>query len=145
MRQHEPSDQAAHLYVFIRTDIPVVHQIVQAAHAVYQLASLRREEGIPNIVLIGLPNVAALQRARAKLESNQIPHFAWIEPDNDLGFTSIATAALAGEQRKVLSNYRVYSTPVAQVASAATSKVADGGSTPPGRATTPSTEASVLA
>jgi hypothetical protein len=75
---------------------------------------LRYEEGMPNQVLIGVPNIAALNRVRVKLEANQIPHYCWHEPDHDFGFTAIATAPLYGEQRKILANYRVY-TPVAQL------------------------------
>ena len=78
------------------------------------MAALRHDEGTPNIVMIGLPNVAALQRAEVKLRANGIPHYPWHEPDNDMGFTSIATAPISGEQRKVLQNYRVYNFPVAQ-------------------------------
>jgi hypothetical protein len=79
------------------------------------MASLRREEGIPNMVLIGLPSLASLKRAEAKLQANAIPHYAWVEPDYDFGFTAIATAPLNGEQRKVMANYRVYNASVAQL------------------------------
>lgn len=64
---------------------------------------------MPNIVTIGVPDVAALKRVRDKLVQNQIPHFAWTEPDFDLGFTSITTIPLDFEQKQVLKNYRVYS------------------------------------
>jgi hypothetical protein len=78
----------------------------------------RIDDEIPNIVIIGLPNVAALKRALAKLKSNQIPHFAWSEPDFDYGLTALCTAPVAGEQRKALSNYRVYNhASVAQIGS----------------------------
>lgn len=75
---------------------------------------LRREEGVPNIVMIGLPNVASLRRAEAKLVAAQIPHYSWHEPDFDLGFTAIATSPIRGEQRRALANYRVYKAPIAQ-------------------------------
>lgn len=65
-------------------------------------------EGIPNLVLIGVPDLAALQRADQKLCDAQIPHFNWREPDGNMGFTAIATAPLVGEQRKCLANYRLW-------------------------------------
>jgi hypothetical protein len=98
-------------YVFIRTDIPFRHQVVQSNHASYHVASLRGPDtGIPNLVTIGMPNLASIERVLRKLKSNQIPHYAWYEPDNDWGLTAIATAPLEAdsEQRKVLANYRVY-------------------------------------
>jgi hypothetical protein len=79
------------------------------------MANLRHDGGVPNIVLVGMPNVAALRRVSKKLEVNQIPHYDWIEPDHDFGFTAIATAPIWGEQREALKNYRVYHTPVAQL------------------------------
>lgn len=75
------------------------------------MASLRGEQGTPNIVLIGLPHAASLRKTEAKLRYWKIPHYSWHEPDLDLmdDFTAIATAPLAGEQRDVMKNYRVYS------------------------------------
>jgi hypothetical protein len=83
--------------------------MVQSNHATRGVtASYPQGEGIPNIVLIGVPDVAALSRVREKLAANALPHYVWIEPDNDLGFTAIATIALTVEQKKVLSSYRLY-------------------------------------
>ena len=102
--------------MFIRVDLPVEHQIIQSNHAVYHLASLRQQdEGVPNLVLIGLPGQKALRKVLSKLSVNNIPHYAWEEPDNDWGLTAIATAPITGEQRETLRNYRVYNTRVAQL------------------------------
>ena len=86
---------------------------MQASHAIYHLAGLCCEQGTPNIVLIGLPSETSLRRAERKMEQHSIPHYSWIEPDHDFGFTAIATAPLKGKQREVMANYRVYA-PVAQ-------------------------------
>lgn len=97
------------MYIFIREDLPISHQIVQSNHATFSIASLLRlERGIPNIILIGVPHLRSLNKVLAKLKAHQIPHFAWTEPDYDFGLTAIATAPLEGEQRSVLSNYRLY-------------------------------------
>ena len=115
---------------------------MQSTHAVYHLAGIRAEQGTPNIVLIGMPNVKALRRVERKLETAGVPHYSWTEPDNDWGLTAIATAPLRGEQRNIMSNYRVYA-PVAQC-SASASKAEDVGSSPTGSAMLGCTEASVL-
>jgi hypothetical protein len=84
--------------------------MVQSNHATRGItASYPQGQGVPNIVLIGVPNLAALERVRAKLAANQIPHYCFHEPDHDFGFTSIATAALGEEDRHVFANYRVWS------------------------------------
>lgn len=98
----------------------------------------------PNIVTIGLPNVAALNRALAKIKAANILHYAWVEPDFNFGFTSIATAPIQGEQRKVLANYRVYNSPVAQPQEHLGSNPRDVGSIPTGRANGEGSDASLL-
>jgi hypothetical protein len=98
------------LYLFIRQDIPVAQQITQSNHATYSLALAYNPAcDIPNIVTIGVPDLAALKRVQYKLVQNQIPHYAWTEPDFDLGFTSITTVPLDFNQKQILKNYRVYS------------------------------------
>jgi hypothetical protein len=63
--------------------------------------------GVPNIVLIGVPDVRALARVQLKLRDAGITFFHWDEPDGDLGFTAIATVPIRGALRDVLANYRL--------------------------------------
>lgn len=77
---------------------------------------LRLEEGTPNIVFVGVPDRRALNRVKAKLSGYQITHYVWSEPDFDFGETAIATAPLSEEEKRPLSNYRVYSPGPAQAA-----------------------------
>lgn len=69
---------------------------------------------MPNIVLVGLPNVRSLEKTARKLRLNNIPHHEWHEPDFDFGFTAICTAPLDEKQRIILKDYRVYA-PIAQL------------------------------
>jgi hypothetical protein len=68
---------------------------------------------IPNLVLIGVPDKAALFRVINKLNDNAIGHEVFYEPDDNLGLTAIATYPLTQEQRRVLSNYRLWKSDVA--------------------------------
>lgn len=61
------------------------------------------------MVAIGVPDVQALHRVLDKLKRHAIPHYAWHEPDFDFGLTAICTAPIAGAARRVLSNYRLWS------------------------------------
>ncbi len=69
------------------------------------MAQSHKVSGIPNIVLIGTPTQAGLERIRQKLVAHDIEHVCWNEPDFDVGFTSISTIPLTADQRAPLSNY----------------------------------------
>jgi len=89
----------------------------------------RPDPFVPNIIAIGVPDIAALERVRAKLRANQIAAHYWHEPDNDLGFTAIATIPLNAEQKQVLANYRLWNEANCSpgAAQAACSLAGDGG------------------
>ena len=131
--------------MFVRQDLPLSQQIVQSNHAILSLSQWFRIDGIPNVIVIGLPDVAALNRAKSKLDKERIAYYAWHEPDFDYGFTALATVPLTPERKTVLKHYRLYS-PVVSILKTAPSKGDDGGGNPSGRATLRGgTEASVLA
>lgn len=123
------------VYLFVRQDIPLAQQLVQSNHALLMMAwpelpvctiamdsgaassifasstnvVTLGDHGHPNIILIGVPDVKALERVKAKLERLQIVHYAWREPDEPgLGFTAIATAPLDKPQRNQLHSYRLW-------------------------------------
>jgi hypothetical protein len=96
--------------VFVRQDISLAQQIVQSNHATYEVA--RRyplnPDIIPSCIVIGVPDKTALYRVIDKLHKNNIPFQAFNEPDYNMGLSAVATAPLDQEQRKVLSNYRLW-------------------------------------
>lgn len=68
---------------------------------------------IPYLVLIGVPDKTALFRVINKLNDSAIGHEVFYEPDDNLGLTAIATVPLTQEQRRCLSNYRLWNSDVA--------------------------------
>lgn len=129
--------QEQYRFLFFRTDLPFEHIIVQTNHSSFHLAALRGcDPGVPNLVAIGMPNTRSLERVLRKLQTHNIPHFAWREPDHDFGLTAIATAPLdAGSpERELLKCYRVYRAPVVSQARTSDSKSEGVGSTPTGSA-----------
>lgn len=84
------------------------------------------------MICIGVSNVNSLHKVKKLMAENHIIHYAWTEPDNDLGFTSLATVPLDDEQRKVFAKYKLWNedTPVAQKQSALTLNQGDEGSNP---------------
>ena len=106
---HRPASSEAYVYIFIRQDLPIAQQIVQTNHATFALASRFGDiDEVPNIVLIGVPDVAALRAACKLLSDNLIAHHSWHEPDFDYGFTAITTEPVAGAQRACLAHYRTW-------------------------------------
>lgn len=98
-----------YVYVFVRQDLSIAVQSVQSQHAIYLMAvNYRPSETIPNLVWIGVPNKTSLQKTLKKLKDNQIPHFQYVEPDDNLGLTAIATVPIQGSIRDVLYNYRIH-------------------------------------
>lgn len=123
-----------HVYLFVRQDIPLEHQLVQSNHATLSMASHYGIEGIPNLVLIGVPNQATLRDISLELSVNQIPHWDWTEPDFDFGFTAICTAPIQGQQRRALAQYQLWKRVIhpSPNCKAAASKAVHAGATPAG-------------
>lgn len=78
------------------------------------MAANYRPDDIPNIVLIAIPHVKAMNRVIAKLADNNIGRYEWSDPDLPYGLVAITTIPLSNDKRKLLANYRLY-TPVAQL------------------------------
>jgi len=68
---------------------------------------------IPFLVVIGVSDKPALFRVINKLNENSIEHSVFYEPDDNLGLTAVATNPLTQEQRRCLSNYRLWRNDVA--------------------------------
>lgn len=94
--------------MFVRQDLPLAHQLVQSLHAALSLGSRSQISGIPNIIAIGVPSRAHLERVRAKLDAASLDYHAWEEPDLEMGFCSIATMPLDRAQKALLANYRLW-------------------------------------
>jgi hypothetical protein len=86
-----------------------VHQIIQTNHATRAVtAACPQGEGIPNIVLVGVADVTELLSVQSDLVLHQVPSYPFVEPDNDLGFTAIATIAIDRKAYPFLRKYRPY-------------------------------------
>ena len=94
----------------MRQDIPLAQQIVQSNHASIEAARRIPTESkdIPYVVLVGVPDKSALFRVERKLRDAGVEHSVFYEPDNNMGLSALATAPLPQEQRRLLSNYRLW-------------------------------------
>lgn len=95
----------------MRQDISLAQQIVQSNHATFEVARRlphHNLEEIPSVVVIGVPDKTALFRVVEKLRGNAIGHEVFYEPDGNMGLSAVATAPLEQDQRRALSNYRIW-------------------------------------
>ena len=83
---------------------------MQSNHASIEAArSIPKDfSDIPYVVLIGVPDKNALFRVEKKLASCAIRHEVFYEPDGNMGLSAIATEPLGQDQRRELSNYRLW-------------------------------------
>lgn len=94
----------------MRQDIPVAQQIVQTNHATFQMAQrLGGFTDTPFVVVVGLPDKAALEATIQRLNRYGIDHEAFHEPDNDMGLSAIATVPLTSKKhRKAMLHYKLW-------------------------------------
>lgn len=97
-----------HVYVVVRADIPLRHQVVQACHASICVARdklISDDEEHPSLVVLTVPNQAALIETSCKLSNLGITHRTFFEADMDDQPTALATEPITSDQRKAFSNY----------------------------------------
>ena len=98
-----------YVYTFIRKDLPINHQMVQACHSALEAGSeFKAAKDIPNLVLIELKNLEHLYETEKLLTTKGIRFHNFFEPDNGIGHSSITTEPINKEQKKALSNYRLW-------------------------------------
>jgi hypothetical protein len=83
------------VYTFIRTDLPIEQQIVQAAHSALEAG---RDLGKPttnsHLILLEAKSEDSLLKIAAELTSLDIKYRIFHEPDDDRGYTSLTTEPL---------------------------------------------------
>lgn len=98
-------------YVFVRQDIPIEQQLVQASHAC-QISGMEfgKPEKTPSIVMIGVKDQAELLDVSERLNRHEISHHAFYEPDfGPMGYSALATCPLlTKKERRVFNKYKLY-------------------------------------
>lgn len=100
-----------HVYILVRQDIPLEHQITQACHAALEMGlDLDRVQTAPwHLVTLAVPDERVLCEWHGKLSRAGIPARLFYEPDAldgitpSAGFTALATAPVTGQRRKHLA------------------------------------------
>lgn len=92
-------------YCFIRKDIPIHAQIIQTAHACLQSD---KPKTVNSIVLFEVKNEDHLIKVNEYLKGRGLKTYMFFEPDDDMGYTAIATEPLRGEDRTIMSRFRMW-------------------------------------
>lgn len=104
------------VYFFVRGDLREEDQMVQAMHAVLEMA-MNYDPAFARYRVVGLDggqSEQAFNKTRRKMNDRQVPHVEYSDPDfPEWGVTAIATIPLTKEQALPLANYRLrrYSPP----------------------------------
>lgn len=95
-------------YVIVRKDLPPVQIVVQACHAAQQ-AGRAFEDPVDtsSIILLEVPDQAALEEASKRLDRHKVSHRMFYEPDfGPMGYSALATRPLTRKKERFLfANY----------------------------------------
>lgn len=101
-----PAPQWPYMYLFVRQDLSMPQQIVQAAHAVDELTIRCPSEGENRMVLCGADNERMLKNIALYLDSEFIDYEMFHE--SDIGeYTAIATKPLRGSERRAMRRFNI--------------------------------------
>jgi hypothetical protein len=95
-------------YVIVRKDISPVQIAVQACHAALQAGFAFEEPvDVSSIVLLVVPDQAALEDAAKRLDRYKVDHRMFYEPDfGPMGYSALATRPLTRKKERFLfANY----------------------------------------
>lgn len=104
------SNQPNYTYTFIRLNLPIEQQIVQAAHSALEAGrELSKPDTISHLILLEAKSEEHLCSIAETLSAAGIKHHLFFEPDHSRGYTSLTTEALfTKEQRQHLAGYKLY-------------------------------------
>lgn len=106
-------NSTAYTYVLVRADLSVAQQAVQACHATLEAGFLfQRPNEHPHLVLLQVADEETLLAERARLEAEGIQHAVFFEPDNETGYSALATAPISREVGRAFRKLPLWKEPV---------------------------------
>lgn len=95
--------------MFIRQDLPLHAQLVQACHASLELGFRKSPlDKTSFLILLTVKNQEELQKTKEYLDMNEVDSYMFFEPDFDMGFTALCTEAIFGEKRKLFKKFKLW-------------------------------------
>lgn len=102
--------EKAYVYALIRKDISAEQQIVQTAHATLEAGfRFQMPKSVANLIVLEIADEPALRMASDKLMMLGIDHHMFFEPDNNMGFSAIATRPITEKrERNIFSKWKLF-------------------------------------
>ena len=97
-------------FVFVRKDLPLCQQIVQASHASYETGT-KFQKTYPSknyLILCEVPDEASLLFALDRLNHKGIQAHLFREPDRNNEATAFCTEPVKQPQRKLFSKFKLW-------------------------------------
>lgn len=98
------------MYCFIRADLPIEQQIVQAAHSALEAGrDLGKPSSNSRLILLEAKSQDQLLKISQRLAAAGIKFRMFYEPDHNRGYTSITTEPISqDEDRAFFKKYTLY-------------------------------------
>ena len=109
MKEHlQETKEPSYIYVFVRQDIAVADQMVQVGHVCYESGLRFKADPHTYLVLCAVANEEELLAVEEHLGCHNIESHKFHEPDDNMGFTTLCSAPVSGEHRKLFRKYRLW-------------------------------------
>lgn len=97
-------------YTWIRTDLPIEQQIVQAAHSALEAGrEFQKPDAISHLILLEAESEHHLRKIGDELTELGIKYHTFFEPDHNRGYTSLTTEPITSKAiRKHLRRHTLY-------------------------------------
>ena len=97
-------------YVFLRTDIPLAQQLVQASHAALEagLKDNHTYQQTSSIIIFQIPDEQTLKNELNYIQSLGIECASFYEPYEDMGITAFATLPVTEDKRHFFKKYTLW-------------------------------------
>ena len=101
-------NQIPYTYCFIRKDLPIHYQIIQAAHATQEITKTSENpDRTCHFILFETKDEKQLEKIKMKLDTKNIKSHIFFEPDIN-EHTSLCTEPIYGDDRRLFKNFKMY-------------------------------------
>ena len=99
-----------YVYTYIRTDLPIEQQIIQASHSALEAGrELKKPDKVSHLILLEAKSEADLLTIANELSERDIKFSLFYEPDYNRGYTSLTTEPLiTNTERSYFQKHRMY-------------------------------------
>jgi hypothetical protein len=98
------------VYVLVRTDIPLVDQVVQVGHVCFEAGKRFDQVETPcHLVLLGVPSERHLHAIVSDCAAVGVRSVVFWEPDDGMGYTAACTEPVTAVQRRLFRRLPLWS------------------------------------